>query len=163
MPNAVANSPKPRAFIAAPMSSLESETFYDKQRTFVLKFLELLESAGLFSDIYFAGREIDSPPEFTAHADALLKDYRALLDADIFILLYPAPILSSVLVETGIAIGLKKKSYLLCHKTEELPFILRKMPDRVPDFPMITIIDWKEDYPEPSRLVDQLIRHCTEW
>jgi hypothetical protein len=153
------SKPKRNAFVAAPMASLGTDAAYVENHSFVLGFLHHLEMAEFFGAIYYAGRQIHSPSQFQRHSDALLTDYRALLDSDVFIMLYPAPVLSSVLVEAGIALGLKKEIYLVCRRSMDLPFILREAPSTASELPKITIIEWVQATPDPSVVAEQMLKH----
>lgn len=113
-----------RAFIATPMNGLGSEALYKENRKAILRLSGHLQTNHGFSSVYFAGQNIESKANFSSGSAALTADLSAIRDADIFILVYPVKVLSSVLVEAGYAMALGKPLLLLVRKQEDLPYLL---------------------------------------
>jgi len=150
-----------RAFFAFPMADVSSNADYRDNRSFALDVLKEIETAAVFKDVYCAARELDSTARFSASADALLTDYRALLRADVFLMLYPRAALSSVLIEAGIAIALKKEICIVCRSIDDLPFLLRATGKHHAELPSIQIVEWLEAAPDPSLVANKLLDYCS--
>jgi hypothetical protein len=114
-----------RIFLAAPMSAFSSDDEYRLHREIVGKVCDHLERSGQAS-VYFAGRAIAGASDFDDPKAAFLADFQALVECDLFVLYYPAPIRSSVLVEVGMAIGRGKPSLLVPARRDDLVFLLKQ-------------------------------------
>ena len=114
-----------RFFIACPMSSFATEALYSAFRERVLRFCGRLAASPLAEDVFFAGTHIGGFDAFDATVDAFKTDADAIWCCDHFVLLYPEKILSSALVEAGIAIGLRKRVSIVCRDRADLPYVLR--------------------------------------
>lgn len=153
---------KPRVFLAVPMAGLRTNSAYLKNRAFAMIVLSRLERSGAFGEIYCAIRQASSALQFAEPAEALRADYRALARCDVFLMLFPRPLVSGVLVETGIAIGLKKKICIACRNADDLPFILRGESKTRSKSLRITILQWKAANPEPSTVSNMILKYCTQ-
>lgn len=111
-------------FLSSPMSAFTTDEDYKKDRDAMLTFKKYLEEEKNVS-IYYAGEYISSSAlfenELTGH-----KDFEAIENSRCFIMFYPESIVSSVLVEAGYALALKKPSVYFVHNKETLPFLLRE-------------------------------------
>ena len=112
-----------RIFVACPMSSFPTELLYQEFRAKVLRFCDRLATAT--KSVFFAGANIGSFVEFDGTSDAMKTDADRIWECDRFVLLYPERILSSALVEVGIAIGLRKPVTIVCRDRADLPYVLQ--------------------------------------
>jgi hypothetical protein len=151
-----------RIFLAAPMSGYGSDKMYKSQLKLVLQICNLLEKNSCVESVYFAGRNIGSISDFTDPQDAFRMDYGELQRCDFFILYYPAPVRSSVLVEAGIALGLQKISFYTCQKRSVLPYLLvnAATSSGSPGFPSIGIWEWEHQQPDAEALVHHALAHA---
>ncbi len=118
-----------RVFIAAPMSAFGDDSEYQASREAILGLRKrLVDDLGL-DDAYYAGASVASTAAFDGPDNALESDLRALLAADLFVLLYPRKVLSSVLIETGYALALRKPTLIMVRNRADLPFLLRQAED----------------------------------
>lgn len=115
----------PRIFVACPMSAFANEELYIAFRSKVIGFCEELSHLIHPKWIFFAGSNITRFGDFDPNSDALKVDADKIWESDYFILLYPDKILSSAIVEVGIALGLRKPIAIVCKKRSDLPYVLR--------------------------------------
>jgi nucleoside 2-deoxyribosyltransferase len=133
-----------RIFLAAPMSGFESDEAYRHHRSIVNEACAAFERSGSVDWVYFAGRTIQSVSGFTSADEAFLADYTHLASCDLFVLYYPFRVLSSVLVEVGVAIGLGKPCLLVCRDRGDLVYLLRNAASVSGQYgiPAIRIWEW---------------------
>jgi hypothetical protein len=112
-------------FIAAPMSALDASEYADR-RAEVLSVIEGLTSFHGFGSVYYAGARISQPEGFSGNAESLRRDLVALRSARLFVLLYPAKMVTSALVEVGYALALRLPCLLLVHDKADLPYLLNQ-------------------------------------
>jgi nucleoside 2-deoxyribosyltransferase len=139
------------AFIAAPMSGFSSDSDYQESRKIILGMIKHLENDHKFSSVYYAGSEIASQAHFNSHELAMKRDLAALRKTDIFILLYPAKIISSVLVEAGYAMALLKPMLLMVKDKRDLPYFFQEaeqIPSEPNEIPKIAI----QEYHDPQEI-----------
>ena len=136
-----------RAFIAAPMSALSDEATYKQNREAVLALVNHLIKEYGFLDVYYAGKNVASKSQFTDSPVALEQDLSALRESDIFILVYPDKVLSSVLIEAGCAIAWGKPMLLLVRNQKDLPYLLQEAEklDDSSQFPHIEVRVYKDE------------------
>jgi nucleoside 2-deoxyribosyltransferase len=115
-------------FIAAPMSGFSNDDDYKKSRDSILELSRLIKNLG-FNGVYYAGANISSNTEFDEHNLAQESDEIALRKAELFVMIYPEKILSSVLVEAGFARALEKPMLFLVKDKEDLPYVFRGIPE----------------------------------
>lgn len=102
---------------------------YEELRTTALRIAHCLEQeCGL--TVFFAGQNAKTKEVFDEPDFSLIEDMEALQQSTYFLLLYPERLVSSVLVEAGMAIALEKKAVYFVRDPKHLPFILRHL-DRV--------------------------------
>jgi hypothetical protein len=142
-----------RIFVAAPMSAFASDADYAQHRYVVNWLCARLEQDDGVS-VYFAGRAIDGAAGFDDPKKAFLADFDALVKCDLFVLYYPAPVRSSVLVELGIAIGRGKPSLLLPARRKDLVFLLQQAENKSGhgEIPPIIVREFGEQGPSVERL-----------
>jgi nucleoside 2-deoxyribosyltransferase len=145
-------------FFAAPMSSFGSNDDYQQSREAILDVAEHLSKQHRFSSVYYAGSSISSQAHFTSNNLAMQVDLQALREANLFILLYPARLLSSVLVEAGYAMAYKKPMLLMVKNRDDLPYFFREAEQVVgdKDLPRIEIQEY-QDYRDLSKIIDDSI------
>jgi nucleoside 2-deoxyribosyltransferase len=119
MTKAVSNT----VFLAAPMASYADDEAYQRDRAGVLQIKAALAQSGF--DVIYPGEGVASLNDFEASHMAVIADYAALRTSDYFLCLYFAPVLSSVLVEAGLALALEKPSVYFVSRRADLPFLLR--------------------------------------
>jgi hypothetical protein len=151
-----------RIFVAAPMSGYGSDDLYKLHLKVVLHICSELEAQSCVEQVYFAGRDIQSIAGFTNPTDAFKHDYRALKQCDLFLMYYPTPVRSSVLVEAGIALGLGKRSFYACPTKEVLPYLLVNASSLsgVDGFPSIALWEWKDKQPDAQTISQRALRHA---
>ena len=111
-------------FLSTPMSAFSDEAAYASHRNFVIKLISVLRECAAIEDVYFAGDEVKTVGDFEAPEDALTKDLAALRDSEILLMVYPEKMVSSALVEAGIAMGLEKPCLFFVRRREDLPYLL---------------------------------------
>ncbi len=116
-------------FLSCPMASVRSRTQYEEIRRNALTIQQCLQDdCGL--SVYFAGSGVESRENFDEPDFSFVRDRDALVHSRYFLLYYPSRIVSSVLVEAGMAIALEKKAVYFVHDRKHLPFMLQHL-DRV--------------------------------
>jgi hypothetical protein len=148
-----------RIFIAAPMSGFSSEEDYIFHREKVLAICENLEANRAISSVYFAGRRLSHASTFDDPKEAMRLDFMALKGCSLFVLYYPSPIRSSVLVEAGIAIGFQKSCFFACRQLSDLPYLLRNTAesDRVTGIPRIDVWEWNSQQVDPDKFAKTVL------
>jgi hypothetical protein len=116
-------------FLSCPMAGARTEERYQGLRAEALQVVDCLErECGLTA--FFAGRDVPSRDAFDEPDYSVVVDVEALKKSRYFLLLYPEKLVSSVLVEAGIALALGKKAVYFARDARHLPFMLRHL-DRV--------------------------------
>jgi hypothetical protein len=116
-------------FLSCPMAGLKTDQRYQDLRAEALEVTRCLEEeCGL--SVFFAGRDLEDRAAFGAPDFSVVTDIEALKQSRYFLLLYPERLVSSVLVEAGIALALGKKAVYFVRDSKHLPFMLRHI-DRV--------------------------------
>lgn len=102
---------------------------YRKLREWVLALSETLfgNSIGFYSAIL----HVKSLDTLDKPVDSARFDLSEIRNCSLFILLYPQKTASSVLVELGYALALKKRTLILCPTKHELPFMLQEIDKAV--------------------------------
>lgn len=126
-------------FLSSPMSAFKTDEDYKKERDTMLKLKEHLERQKNLS-IYYAGEHISSSISFESELVGL-NDFEAIENSKCFIMFYPESIVSSVLVEAGYALALKKPSIYFVHNKEKLPFLLREAHHSCPNVQVFEYTD----------------------
>ncbi|MDJ0601133.1 MAG: nucleoside 2-deoxyribosyltransferase [Crocosphaera sp.] len=115
-----------RAFIASPMSGFSDDALYKQNRKVILGLASHLSVQYGFENVYFAGENLASKEQFNSSTIALERDMSELEQSDIFIFVYPDKILSSVLIEAGYAMALRKPMLILVREKKDLPYLLQE-------------------------------------
>lgn len=144
-----------RVFVAAPMSAFGSDEEYRRSRAAVVSVVEHLKERHQVDWAYYAGAEIGSQAEFTEGKLALERDVDALEAADLFVLIYPHKVISSVLVEAGYALARRIPMLLLVRDKADLPYLFKEAERLAANtrFAPISIIEY-EDTAD--------LRHCLD-
>jgi len=115
----------PQIFVASPMDSLGTDTAFQIDREGVLRIVQALEQEMVEAKVHYAGSAIASRAAFDPELRGFEINCRALHTATAFVLLYPARIASSVLVEVGAALALELPIVMFVRSREDLPYLLR--------------------------------------
>lgn len=121
-------SPKVKydVFLSSPMAAFTNDEEYKDDRKDTLRIVETLQDKCKFDSVFYAGRHIDSIDSFDAEDISIQNDYEALSKSRYFVMLYPKKIVSSVLVEAGWALALRKPSIYFVRNRDDLPFLLKE-------------------------------------
>ena len=135
-----------RIFLAAPMSA-SSKKEYEQNFQDISYLQQELRDMRRVESVYFAGEEKPHKSDFTpSPSDAFRDDVMTLADANIFVFIYPQKVLTSALIELGMALGMKKRTFIFVRNPEDLPYLLIGARDgsRNVDFmPTISISTYK--------------------
>lgn len=112
------------AFVSAPMASVDDEAYREMRETVSAIVGDLKKHANMAS-VYYAGEEIETQADFDADVLAIKADFEKIRASRSFILLYPARIASSALIEVGFALALGKPVVIAVTNRDDLPFLLR--------------------------------------
>ncbi|MHC4728022.1 MAG: hypothetical protein ACYS17_12430 [Planctomycetota bacterium] len=113
-------------FLSSPMAALSNDEQYKKDREKVLAVMKALRIECKFNSCVYAGNDIESMEKFQQPDDSLKDDFRNLRESKYFILLYPAKLASSVLLEAGWALAFGKPSIYFVRNIKDLPFLLQQ-------------------------------------
>lgn len=122
------SNPKPKkykVFISTPMASLDDDVAFREQRTAVMGIKDALRLHCDLEPTFYAGTDIKSVKGFEMEDLALRLNFQALKESDKFIMIYPARLPSSMLVEVGMALAMGKDSVWFVKKNADLPYLLR--------------------------------------
>lgn len=120
--NPVTNSPISNIFIAAPMSA--NQEIFDNTREKIMKLQKNLNKK-FNVDVYYAGTAYNSDIGFTYAYKAAELDFKKLDESDRFILIHPAKVASSTLIELGWALSQRKSCVIFYKNIDDLPFLVR--------------------------------------
>lgn len=118
-------------FVSAPMSSFESKKSYKKLRKVAERVAEEFESHGYKS--FFGGRGVRYRSEETSSIKFPSENFERLKHAECFVLLYPAALPSSALIELGYALALNKKIAVFAERGADLPLVLKGLSVPLPN------------------------------
>lgn len=115
-------------FVSSPMASFLSDEEYVQERQKILEFIrDLKEYCGL-KKVFYAGLELETQNDFQGdEVLAARTDFDAIEKSQYFILVYPEPLPSGVLVEAGYALALKKPSAYFVKQRKDLPYLLQHL------------------------------------
>ena len=117
-------------FISAPMAAFENDQKYEENRIFIIKLKQILKKECNLKSFY-AGDDIQTDLEFEAENISLRKDIRILKASKYFLMVYPGKLVSSVLVEAGLAMAMEKPSVYFVRDINHLPFLLRQAGEAI--------------------------------
>lgn len=113
-------------FLAMAMAGLDTEEAYRKYRDEAMAIVKWLEDYCGFRSVFYAGRDLKTKQEFEAEDVSLTEDLAALRHSKYFMLIYPEKIVSSVLLEAGLAVALGKPSVYVIRDRKNLPFLMQR-------------------------------------
>lgn len=137
-------------YIASPMAAWAKPDQYKSDRSNALRIAEAFRKECSFETIFYMGRNIKSMADFDAPDMGVKEDLQIVKDSKHFVLLYPEKLASSVLVETGWALALRKPSIYFVRDRKDLPFLLRQAAQA---FPNVRIYDSYTSEDEVIRLI----------
>lgn len=141
------------AFLAAPMASHTSDAEYKRDREDMNEIVDAMEKECGFTSVFYAGKHIPTSKQFDAADISVKNDYEALRSSRRFVLVYPFKLASSVLVEAGMAIALKKPTIIFARDRNELPFLLKEAEQAFPGLVKIY------QYQTPGEIQDKFRKH----
>jgi hypothetical protein len=131
-------------FLAAPMAAAKAD--YEATRALALRVKRALTESCGANHVYCASEEIADPDDFDLPDVALVDNMLPFKTARRFVLLYPASLPSSVLVEAGLALAYGMPSLYLVPTGVELPFMLRDVSaGGVDHFPTVRLIEYESE------------------
>jgi len=113
-------------FLSSPMAAFGNEEDYKRDQENVLIIIDTLKQECRFNSVVYAGHKIESISDFDAADLSVNTDFKALLESKYFVMLYPKKLVSSVLVEAGWALALRKQSLYFVDNRDDLPFLLKQ-------------------------------------
>lgn len=111
---------KKKIFLSTPISGFQNKNQYISYRKSVLL---LISSLTKKYEVYCELQEILDIESYDTPQDSIRKDFNAIKEADIFILLHPMRMQSSSLVELGFACALGKK-LIIVGAHNDLPYLI---------------------------------------
>jgi len=144
--------PASDVFVAAPMDA--KGVGYTDWRAEVLAIIEVMREVHPGRNFYCALEELKSPDDYEDESVSLLDNLDRIARSGCLVALYPEKIVTSVLVEIGMAIALDKPTLVIARRQKDLPFLLRgtALPKRA--FAMVTFRSTSD--------IIKLIRHRRE-
>lgn len=142
-------------FLAAPISTLQPGDQYSSGRRDALAVKGSLLRSLPGGAVYYAGEGISDQGGFDSPDEALQKDMEALSASRAFVMLYPDPHVSSVLIEAGIALALNLPIAIITKDRSTLPFLLRAADRNTRSYESQTIDTTLELIPEITRQLFQ--------
>jgi hypothetical protein len=112
-------------FLSMPMASL-NDADYVSVRKFGLDVTKYLREHCNQSRVKFVGEFIEDKGEFDPNDTAVLDDLEDIKNSKYFVMIYPERIVTSVLVEAGIALALGKVCRYFAKSREDLPFLMQQ-------------------------------------
>jgi len=127
-------------FVSVPMAAYATEAEFQASRSAVFDVIRGTKKHCKFSDVFYAGSEIESPEDFESEDMSVVEDYDALARSKYFMLIYPQKIVTSALIELGWAMAHRKPIIIFVKNRADLPF-LAKNADAV--FANLRIYEYK--------------------
>ena len=157
------SGPRYDVFLAVPMSGTRDEDEYRDLRRLALDVIAALEAHCGVRQVYFSGRKLNTRADFESEAVSAQVDFEALRSADHFVMIYPRPVLSSVIAEAGFAIAQGIPSVYLAQGETNLPFLLNEAHALTqPEFPVVVIHHY-QDAARLLKLIENDGRNFLPW
>ena len=112
-------------FVSAPMASFDNSQEYESYRASILDAVREIKKSCSFSDVFYAGHEINSFKDFESDDLSVAQNYSSLRNSTNFILLYPRKIATSALIELGWAMVMKKPIIIFVKNRDDLPYLMK--------------------------------------
>jgi DNA-binding SARP family transcriptional activator len=134
-------------FLAAPMAAVVFD--YEAHRLAAMELVRGIERLGA-RRIFYAGIDRHTPGDFEEESAALALNHRALRRSRVFVMLHPAQMQTSTLIEAGIALELGIPFFLFARDFNDLPYLLkgRNIPNLI-----------ASPYRTPNDVISCLERH----
>lgn len=129
-------------YISTPMASI-GEPEYKLQHEFLLKLEEVLKDIG-FKQIISPAITIEKQEQFDGSTKANFDNYKEMKQVDSFLIIYPKPMPTSVLIEIGYAIALSKKIVIFTKDQSNLPFMLKEADSTIPNLKIYTYVTYED-------------------
>lgn len=110
-------------FISAPIAGFDKEQEYIAYRKNIIRLLEDVAQQVPIQKIHSVISEISSRSKYDSPEESANNDLEAISKSTHFILFYPRRVASSVLIELGYALALKKKALIVATRMEDLPYM----------------------------------------
>jgi hypothetical protein len=107
------------------MASFDSTEEYETFRSVTLDVIRGIKQSCAFSNVFYAGQEIDSFKNFESEDLSVAQDYNALKNSENFILIYPKKLATSALIELGWAMVMNKPIVIFTKDRRELPYLMK--------------------------------------
>ena len=112
-------------FISTPMAAFDDPAKVKEHHDLIYKIINALEDECGVKGVFYAGLDIQSPDDFEAPDVSLKKNFIELQRSKLFILIVPGKLSSSIYVEAGMALALRKPSVIFVRNQDDLPFLLQ--------------------------------------
>ncbi|MDJ0601132.1 MAG: hypothetical protein QNJ37_20105 [Crocosphaera sp.] len=113
-------------FLSAPMDSWDDDNDLRLNREKIIKIKAALRKFCGLELTFYAGTDIENRAKFQAPSVALRQNFEKMGKSKKFIMIYPEPLASSILLEAGMALALRKDSVWFVHDRDQLPYLLRE-------------------------------------
>ncbi|MGF1606142.1 MAG: hypothetical protein ACFB22_07365 [Rhodothalassiaceae bacterium] len=136
------------AFISTPMAGFDEDDRIGAQRDLIARIIAILERECGLKGVFYAGLRIYERREFDPPDIALKKNFIELQRSRIFILIAPEKVSSSIYVEAGMALALRKPCLFFVKDRKMLPFLLQGAAgaQAQANLPRVSVMDY--DTPE---------------
>ncbi len=143
-------------FIAAPMAGISKIPKENKKESNIVKrSVEAFQSLGRKYKCFSHLLHIDDPGKFNDPKMALEENVYKINTCDLFVLIYSHEVLSSILLELGMALGFKKKVLIFKKKGVNLPYLVQKLENvRIEDINVLVI-----EYERDEQVSEYIIRY----
>ena len=111
-----------RVFLATPISSFNSAEEFHSYRK---KVLNVISALRIEHHVQCEIEEVKNDNNYDSPADSFTQDLSAIHACDAFILHYPQPLLTSALIELGIALALEKIVIIITPDKHLLPYLVQ--------------------------------------
>ncbi|MDD8025556.1 MAG: hypothetical protein PHI34_03500 [Acidobacteriota bacterium] len=119
-------------FLAAPMAAYKDNQEYQDGNKEARGLMSLIRQHCGLNRIFYSGEDVPSKEDFDPEDIAYIGNLEKIRKSKYFLLYYPRNIVSSVLIELGYAIAFNLPIIILTKSLEELPYLLKKLPQASP-------------------------------
>jgi hypothetical protein len=111
-------------FVSAPMAAFGTDEEYKEMRAQVLRVVKTLRTRWKLK-VFYAGESIESKKSFDKADAVAVDDLDAVRESRTFLMVYPAKLPTSTLVEAGYALATAESSVYFVRREDDLPYLLR--------------------------------------